>query len=117
MGWAGAKFVIFSAPARGGAGVETIVHAVNRPSQQAGQIISCASCTTNCITPVVEIMGRRIGIQKAILTTVHAYTASQALVDSPSKKDFRGGRAGAANLIPASTGAAVATKFMNQTSR
>jgi glyceraldehyde 3-phosphate dehydrogenase len=106
---AGAKFVILSAPAKGGAEVETIVHAVNRPSQQAGQIISCASCTTNCITPVVEIMGRRIGIQKAILTTVHAYTASQALVDSPSKKDFRGGRAGAANLIPASTGAAVAT--------
>jgi glyceraldehyde 3-phosphate dehydrogenase len=106
---AGARFVILSAPVKGGEEVETIVHSVNRRSQQAGQIISCASCTTNCITPVVEVMGRRIGVEKAILTTVHAYTASQPIVDAPSKRDFRAGRAGAINLIPASTGAAVAT--------
>jgi glyceraldehyde 3-phosphate dehydrogenase len=71
-------------------------------------MISCASCTTNCITPVVEIMGRRIGIKKAVMTTIHAYTSSQAIVDGPNKK-FRRGRAGAANLVPTSTGAAVAT--------
>jgi len=70
--------------------------------------MSCASCTTNCITPVVEVMGRRIGVEKAIMTTVHAYTATQAIVDRPNKKRRRG-RAAAANLIPASTGAAVAT--------
>ncbi|HZE21356.1 MAG TPA: type I glyceraldehyde-3-phosphate dehydrogenase, partial [Desulfobaccales bacterium] len=69
---------------------------------------SCASCTTNCITPVVEVMGRRIGIKKALMTTIHAYTSSQAMVDGPSKK-WRRGRAGAANLVPTSTGAAVAT--------
>jgi glyceraldehyde 3-phosphate dehydrogenase len=71
-------------------------------------IIACASCTTNCITPVVEILGRRIGIKKAIMTTVHAYTASQAIVDSQSKRLERG-RAGAANFVPTSTGAARAT--------
>jgi glyceraldehyde 3-phosphate dehydrogenase len=105
---AGAKFVILSAPAKGEE-IGTVVHGVNVLSEGKAQIISCASCTTNCITPVVEVMGRRIGIQKAIMTTVHAYTASQAIVDGPSKKDFRFGRAAAANLIPASTGAAVAT--------
>jgi glyceraldehyde 3-phosphate dehydrogenase len=104
---AGAKFVILSAPAKG-EDIGTVVHGVNVLKDKA-QIISCASCTTNCITPVVEVMGRRIGIQKAVMTTVHAYTASQAIVDGPSKKDFRGGRAAAVNLIPASTGAAVAT--------
>jgi glyceraldehyde 3-phosphate dehydrogenase len=104
---AGAKFVILSAPAKG-EDIGTVVHGVNVLKDKP-QIISCASCTTNCITPVVEVMGRRIGIQKAVMTTVHAYTASQAIVDGPSKKDFRGGRAAAVNLIPASTGAAVAT--------
>jgi glyceraldehyde 3-phosphate dehydrogenase len=67
-----------------------------------------ASCTTNCITPIVEIIGRRIGIAKAAMTTVHAYTASQSIVDAPSKHKRRG-RAGAANLVPAATGAALAT--------
>src|SRR5690606_23402460 len=70
---------------------------------------SCASCTTNNVAPVVEIVDRRIGIRKAILSTVHAYTASQAIVDAPSKKDVRMGRAGAVNLVPSSTGAAIAT--------
>jgi glyceraldehyde 3-phosphate dehydrogenase len=103
---AGAKYAVLSAPPKGGQ-VCTIVHGVTEPGA-GDREISCASCTTNCITPVVEIMGRRIGIKKAIMTTIHAYTSSQAIVDGPSKK-FRRGRAGAANLVPTSTGAAVAT--------
>jgi glyceraldehyde 3-phosphate dehydrogenase len=103
---AGAGYVILSAPAKGD-GVETIVHGVNTP-QGGTTIISCASCTTNCITPVVEILGRRIGVKKAIMTTVHAYTASQAIVDTARTRPRRG-RAGGANLVPTSTGAAAAT--------
>ena len=72
------------------------------------QIISCASCTTNCITPVNEVAHRHIGVQRAVMTTIHAYTAGQQLVDGPSKS-FRRGRSGAANLVPTSTGAARAT--------
>ena len=103
---AGARIVLLSAPSKGGE-VETVVHGANAPDGSAS-IISCASCTTNCITPVVEIIGRRIGIEKAMMTTAHAYTASQSLVDGPAK-GFRRGRAAAANLVPASTGAALAT--------
>jgi len=103
---AGAKKVILSAPSKSEE-VVTVVHAVNDPND-SDNIISCASCTTNCITPVVEVMERRVGIIKAVMTTIHAYTASQAIVDSPSSK-FRRGRAGAANLVPTSTGAAIAT--------
>lgn len=103
---AGARFVILSAPSQGGE-VETVVHGANVP-EGAPSIISCASCTTNCITPVVEIIGRRIGFRKAMMTTVHAYTSSQSIVDGPSKS-FRRGRAAAANLVPATTGAALAT--------
>ena len=83
------------------------MYGVNQPAADA-QLISCASCTTNCITPVVEIVGRRIGIKKVALTTVHAYTSSQNIVDGPSKK-IRRGRAGAVNLVPTDTGAARAT--------
>jgi glyceraldehyde 3-phosphate dehydrogenase len=104
---AGARFVILSAPAKS-EDVDTVVYGVNDVKRGDVRIISCASCTTNCITPVVEIMGRRIGIKKAIMTTIHAYTASQAIVDGPSKK-FRRGRAGAANFVPTTTGAAIAT--------
>ncbi len=103
---AGAKYVILSAPVKGD-GVGTVVHGVNRDGELA-RVISCASCTTNAITPPMEIMNRRIGVKKALMTTVHAYTASQELVDAPNKK-FRAGRAGAANFIPYSTGAAIAT--------
>lgn len=103
---AGARKVILSAPAKD-EHIPTIVHGVNIADNKA-EIISCGSCTTNCITPIVEIMGRRIGIKKAIMTTVHAYTGSQAIVDTASKK-LRRGRAGAANLVPTSTGAALAT--------
>lgn len=103
---AGAKRVILSAPPKS-EGIPTIVNGVNQISE-SDQIISCASCTTNCITPVVEVLGRRIGVKKAAMTTVHAYTASQELVDQPNKK-WRRGRAAAENLVPTSTGAAQAT--------
>jgi len=103
---AGAKYIILSAPAKG-EDVETIVHGVNTP-RGGTAIISCASCTTNCITPVMEILGRRIGVRKAIMTTLHAYTASQNIVDGPHSH-VRRGRAGAANFVPTTTGAATAT--------
>jgi glyceraldehyde 3-phosphate dehydrogenase len=104
---AGARHIILSAPTKS-EDVATVVYGVNKPGDGSADMISCASCTTNCITPVVEILGRRIGIVKAIMTAVHAYTASQGIVDGPSKK-VRRGRAGAANFVPTSTGAAIAT--------
>ena len=105
---AGATWVILSGPTSS-EDVPTVVHGVNRPGGSTS-IISCASCTTNNITPVVEVMDRRFGVEKALLTTIHAYTATQAIVDGPGgTKDFRRGRAAAANFVPASTGAAKAT--------
>lgn len=104
---AGAKTIIISAPTKS-EDTPTVVHGVNSKDGKTN-IFSCASCTTNNISPVVEVLGRRIGIKKAIMTTVHAYTASQAIVDGPSKKNFRMGRAGAANIVPTTTGAAIAT--------
>ena len=103
---AGARFVLLSAPTHDRS-VDTVVHGVNA-AHAARSIISCASCTTNCITPIVEVIGRRIGFSKAAMTTVHAYTSSQSVVDGPSKR-FRRGRAAGANLVPATTGAALAT--------
>jgi glyceraldehyde 3-phosphate dehydrogenase len=103
---AGARFVLLSAPSKD-EDIPTVVHGVNAAAGTSG-IISCASCTTNCITPLVEVIGRRIGFRKAAMTTVHAYTSSQAVVDGPNKR-FRRGRAAGANLVPATTGAALAT--------
>lgn len=103
---AGAKTVVISGPTKS-VDVPTVVHGVNSNDGKTN-IFSCASCTTNNISPVIEILGRRIGIEKAIMTTVHADTASNAIVDSPAA-NFRMGRAGLANLIPTTTGAAVAT--------
>jgi glyceraldehyde 3-phosphate dehydrogenase len=103
---AGARMVILSAPTTDDA-IETIVHGVNHPGEGAA-IVSCASCTTNCIAPVVEVVERRIGIAKAVMTTVHASTASQSVVDAPNTH-VRRGRAAAGNLIPTETGAAHAT--------
>ena len=103
---AGARMVILSAPARTET-VATVVHGVNQAPPDE-QVVSCASCTTNCITPVAEVLDRRFGIRQAIMTSVHAYTSSQQLIDGPAG-DFRRGRAGAANMLPASTGAALAT--------
>lgn len=104
---AGAKSVVISGPTSS-LDTPTVVHGVNT---EAGitNVFSCASCTTNNISPLIEILGRKIGIEKAILNTTHAYTASQNLIDSPSKKNFRMGRGGATNLIPTTTGAAKAT--------
>jgi len=104
---AGAKHVVISGPTKS-VDTPTIVHGVNTQDGKVA-IFSCASCTTNNISPLIEILGRRIGIKKAILNTTHAYTASQGLVDGPSKKKRRMGRAAAMNLVPATTGAAVAT--------
>jgi glyceraldehyde 3-phosphate dehydrogenase len=104
---AGAKHVVISGPTKS-VDTPTIVHGVNTQDGKVA-IFSCASCTTNNISPLIEILGRRIGIKKAILNTTHAYTASQGLVDGPSKKKPRMGRAAAMNLVPATTGAAVAT--------
>jgi glyceraldehyde 3-phosphate dehydrogenase len=103
---AGARFVLLSAPSKD-EDIATVVHGVNAAAGTSA-IISCASCTTNCITPIVEVIGRRIGFRKAAMTTVHAYTSSQAVVDGPNKR-FRRGRAAGANLVPATTGAALAT--------
>lgn len=111
---AGAKKVVVSAPVKDeptDAGVTgaTVLMGVNDNVLGTCQISSNASCTTNATSPLIAILKEAIGIDKAILNTVHAYTASQALVDSPSNKDFRAGRAAALNIIPSSTGAAKAT--------
>lgn len=111
--YAGAKTVVISAPTKS-KDTPTVVHGVNNADGKT-TVFSCASCTTNNIAPVMEIIDRRIGVKKAILNTVHAYTASQSLVDAPSKKKLRMGRAAAINLVPSSTGAAIAaTKALPQ---
>ena len=108
----GAKKVVISAPAKEGedAGVkgETILLGVNEDKFGTCDITSNASCTTNAASPLIGILNDAIGIEKALLNTVHGYTASQALVDGPSKKDLREGRAAAQNIVPSSTGAAIA---------
>lgn len=106
---AGAKKVIISAPAKGD--LKTVVYNVNHDILTGDeQIISAASCTTNCLAPVVDILDKKIGIVKGYMTTVHAYTNDQATLDIAHKKGIkaRRGRAAAANIIPASTGAASA---------
>ena len=103
---AGAKKVIISAPAKGG-NVGTYVMGVNEVEGEH-QVISNASCTTNCITPVAAVIHAKFGIAKAMMTTVHAYTDDQVVQDG-SHKDLRRGRAAAANIVPTSTGAAIAT--------
>lgn len=110
---AGAKRVVISAPVKddaAAAGVTgaTILMGVNDDSLATCQISSNASCTTNATSPLVAILKESIGIEKAVLNTVHAYTSTQQIIDGPSK-DFRKGRAGAQNIIPTSTGAAIAT--------
>jgi len=106
---AGAKKVIISAPAKGD--VKTIVMGVNEEEYDASKhnIVSNASCTTNCLAPLVHVLLKSgIGIETGLMTTIHAYTATQKTVDGPSKKDWRGGRAAAVNVIPSTTGAAKA---------
>ncbi|MDO4996269.1 MAG: type I glyceraldehyde-3-phosphate dehydrogenase [Bacilli bacterium] len=106
---AGAKKVIISAPAKGD--VKTVVYNVNHEILTGDEkIISAASCTTNCLAPVVDVLDKEFGINKGYMTTVHAYTNDQATLDVPHKKGIkaRRGRACAANIVPASTGAASA---------
>ncbi len=108
---AGAKKVVISAPAKGeGEGTlgNTILMGVNETKFGTCDVTSNASCTTNAASPLIAILDEALGIDKAILNTVHGYTATQSLVDGPSKKDLREGRAAAQNIVPSSTGAAIA---------
>jgi glyceraldehyde 3-phosphate dehydrogenase len=108
---AGAKKVVISAPAKGDDGATpgaTILLGVNEEKFGTCDVTSNASCTTNAASPLIAILSEALGIEKAVLNTVHGYTASQALVDGPSKKDAREGRAAAQNIVPSSTGAAIA---------
>lgn len=106
---AGAKRVVISAPAKGE--VKTLVMGVNENEYDPAKhtIVSNASCTTNCLAPLVHVLLKEgIGIETGLMTTIHSYTATQKTVDGPSKKDWRGGRAAAINIIPSTTGAAKA---------
>lgn len=109
---AGAKRVVISAPAHDEAGAAnvtaTVLMGINEEALETCDISSNASCTTNASSPVIQILNETIGIEKAILNTTHSYTASQSLVDGPAKKDFKEGRAAAHNMVPTSTGAAIA---------
>jgi len=105
----GAKKVIISAPAKGE--VKTLLIGVNENEYDPTKhlIVSNASCTTNCLAPLVHVLLKEgVGVESGLMTTIHSYTATQKVVDGPSKKDWRGGRAAAINLIPSSTGAAKA---------
>lgn len=106
----GAKRVVISAPSKGDSVVsgETVLMRINDNLLRDCQISSNASCTTNASSPVIAILNEAIGVEKAILNTVHSYTASQGIVDGPNKKDWREGRGAAQNIVPSSTGAAIA---------
>jgi glyceraldehyde 3-phosphate dehydrogenase len=106
---AGAKKVVVSAPGKGG--MKTFVMGVNEGEYDPAKhhVVSNASCTTNCLAPLVHVILKEgIGIETGLMTTIHSYTATQKIVDGPSKKDWRGGRAAAINIIPSTTGAAKA---------
>ncbi len=113
---AGAKRVVITAPVKdepGAVAGATVLVGVNEDAFKTSIITSNASCTTNAASPIIQILNDALGIEKAVLSTTHAYTASQNLVDGPVKKakgkeDFRDGRAGADNIVPSSTGAAIA---------
>ena len=107
---AGAKRVLISAPTKSDDKVRTLVYKVNHEQYDPArdQVVSNASCTTNCLAPVVKTLLAHCGIEEGLMTTVHAVTATQPTQDGPSKKDWRGGRNAYMNIIPASTGAAKA---------
>lgn len=106
---AGAKKVLISAPTKDES-LKTIVLGVNdNEIVEDDEVLSMASCTTNCIAPVMKVLEDKFGVEKSLMTTIHSYTATQALIDGPSKKRLREGRAAALNIIPSTTGAAIAT--------
>lgn len=106
---AGARRVVITAPVKGESSLgATVLMGLNEEKFATCQLTSNASCTTNAASPVIAILDEAIGIEKAVLSTTHAYTASQSIVDGPSKKDMREGRAAAMNIVPTSTGAAIA---------
>lgn len=109
---AGAKKVVISAPTKDGGMTKTFVLSVNDQNYNGEQIVSNASCTTNCITPVAQVLHDSFGIKKVMMTTVHSYTAEQNLVDGPPpgghSTDMRRARAAAQNIVPTSTGATIA---------
>ncbi len=111
---AGAKRVVISAPTKDPEKVKTLLMGVNHNSfdPNADKIVSNASCTTNCLAPVAKVIDENFGLAEGLMTTVHAMTATQPTVDGPSKKDWRGGRGAAQNIIPASTGAAKAVTLV-----
>jgi len=110
---AGAKKVIISAPAKGEDITVVIGVNDNKLDMTKHNIISNASCTTNCLAPVVYVLLKEgFGIEEGLMTTIHSYTATQKTVDGPSKKDWKGGRSAAINIIPSSTGAAKATALV-----
>lgn len=104
---AGAKHVVVSAPTKS-EGMATVVMGVNDDQLAGKGMVSNASCTTNCAAPVMAVLHTVFGVEKALLTTAHAYTATQSIVDGPAKGDFRRGRAAAINMVPSTTGAAIA---------
>ncbi|NET41103.1 type I glyceraldehyde-3-phosphate dehydrogenase [Okeania sp. SIO2B3] len=111
---AGAKRVIISAPTKDPDRVKTLLMGVNHDRFEPTEdtIVSNASCTTNCLAPIAKVIDDNFGLAEGLMTTVHAMTATQPTVDGPSKKDFRGGRGAAQNIIPASTGAAKAVTLV-----
>jgi glyceraldehyde 3-phosphate dehydrogenase len=111
---AGAKRVVISAPTKDPDRIRTVVMGVNHQEfdPATDEIISNASCTTNCLAPVAKVLHDTFGIAEGLMTTVHAMTATQSTVDGPSKKDWRSGRGAAQNIIPASTGAAKAVALV-----
>lgn len=115
---AGAKKVVITGPVKdnpadSGVTGATVLMGVNQEQLKTCQISSNASCTTNATSPLIGVLKKAVGVEKAILNTVHAYTATQSLVDGPSHKDQRSGRAAAQNIIPSSTGAAHATALVH----
>ena len=105
---AGAKKTVISAPAKGKGDIPTFLLGVNEEKYSGEEVISNASCTTNCVAPITRIMQSHFGIEKAMMTTIHSYTADQNLQDGPHK-DLRRARAAAQNIVPTTTGAAIAT--------